>query len=198
MLCCYYPGLWIHKKKWPEAGCVFFKAPTIKFMTKMGHRKTGVGLALCGAAVALYSGYSGVEAIVVDIVAMAASSLPDSMEMKWWSRGQRYSLIPHRTATHWLLPWVSLATWLIWDIHHQQTVPIYANAILLGVAFGCIGHITMDCLTPMGVPIINPFSRSSLRLIKSGNPAVEGGVAAITAALGMFLLASAFLSPLFV
>ncbi len=157
-------------------------------MTKKGHRKTGVGLALCGASVALSFGYSKNSVLAIAVIAMVSSSLPDDLECKWWMRGQRHSLIPHRTVTHWLAPWGCIAAWMIWDTLHRHLVNPYANVVILGIAFGCIGHILMDWMTPMGVPILSPFYRSSLRLFQSGNSAVETSVAGLTAIAGLFCL----------
>lgn len=157
-------------------------------MTKRGHRKTGVGLALCGASIALAVGYSKTDVLAIALIAVVFSSFPDNLEIKWWMRGQRHSLIPHRTITHWLTPWVCLAAWMIWDANHQHVVNHYLNVFVFGVASGCVGHILMDLMTPMGVPVLSPFYRSSLRLIHSGNPTVESSVAGITAMAGLFCM----------
>jgi len=122
------------------------------------------------------------------MMAMASAALPDSMEIKWWRAGTRHSIIPHRTLTHWLAPWCMAAFWSAWVLRNH-TINLYVAALLTGVASGAIGHIMMDWLTPMGVPILSPTRRRSLHLVHSGNPAVETGIAAVTLVLGVLALA---------
>lgn len=159
-------------------------------MTRRGHYQTGVGLALSAGAATIWTGFSPIQTLITIAVAMVAAALPDILEMKWYQRGIRHSVIPHRTLTHWLAPWTASALWITWSVRNHGINPWIASA-LLGVVCGCIGHILMDWLTPMGVPVISPLRRHSLRLIHSGNLAVEGGIAVLLLAAGaLALLAS--------
>lgn len=159
-------------------------------MTKQGHRKTGVGIALV-AAVATEHLFGWAHAVIVGVCAMLSSSLPDNMEIKWWTGGERHSVIPHRTLTHWMPMWLALAAWIGWRVAHGQVlVQPEADAALLGICAGALGHVLMDWMTPMGVPVgLLPWRRRSLRLLRSGSGA-ENMMAVIVflAGVGLALL----------
>jgi len=150
-------------------------------MTRRGHYQTGIGLAMLAASAALRTGCSPAYAMLIMVVAMASAPLPDVLEIKRWRRGIRHCVIPHRTLTHWLAPWAALAWWLAW----KGTGHVWMDAILLGIASGAIGHILMDWLTPMGVPVLSPLNRHSLHLVHSGNPATESLAATLLFACGI-------------
>jgi len=152
-------------------------------MTRRGHYKTGIGLSLCAASIALWVGYSLVQATIIMVMAIVSAALPDTMEIKWWRRGVRHSVIPHRTLTHWLAPWLAACVWITWIGLNP-----YMGSLLFGVAAGATGHILMDWLTPMGVPVMSPFRRHSLRLIHSGHPVMETGVSVATFIVGIVML----------
>lgn len=81
------------------------------------------------------------------------STAPDWLEIPWWINGQRYSLIPHRTLTHWLLLWFAALSTLTL----LKTMPL--TILATGFLVGGIVHICLDAVTPMGVPLIIPRRR---------------------------------------
>lgn len=84
---------------------------------------------------------------------VVGSKAPDWLEIRTWIMGRRLSLIPHRTITH---------TWWLWVLIMLCSPLLLSGSPLalwltLGFALGCLLHIGMDALTPMGVPVLNPF-----------------------------------------
>lgn len=155
-------------------------------MTRRGHYKTGIGVSFCAASAVLWIGYPPVYATITMVLAMASAALPDDMEIKWWRRGERHSVIPHRTLTHWLAPWLVMLVWIAQET--QSNGVSIAFAALFGLVSGAIGHILMDWLTPMGVPVLSPFRRQSLHMIHSGNRTTESVVALLSFGVGSTLL----------
>lgn len=102
---------------------------------------------------------SGGDVIYAGLLAagsVAGSSAPDWLEIKCWLAGHRYSLIPHRTCTHWLLGWCML-TALAWM---PSVEPLMW--FVRGFTASCLVHVSMDFCTPMGVPVLLPTHRVSL------------------------------------
>lgn len=63
------------------------------------------------------------------------------------------SVIPHRTLTHWLSFWMLALVALI-------TQPMSPGVFLFqGFSLGCVLHILLDAMTPMGVPVFWPTYR---------------------------------------
>ncbi len=92
---------------------------------------------------------------------------PDWLEIAGYNRmtNHRWSLIPHRTLTHW--PWLLLLVLTVPAVLSGGHGALGAT----GLTVGCLLHIGLDYLTPMGVPLsINPFGvRSSLRWVRTGS-----------------------------
>ncbi|RZI60406.1 MAG: metal-dependent hydrolase [Pseudomonas sp.] len=85
------------------------------------------------------------------------SSSPDWMEISgwaWW--GTRYSLIPHRTITHWMMAWIAAT---IWTMGHALTDGTFIWCIAAGFTLSGLTHVLMDARTPMGVPVFHPYKR---------------------------------------
>jgi membrane-bound metal-dependent hydrolase YbcI (DUF457 family) len=159
-------------------------------MTKQGHFKTGVGVALSGAALMVWLGGTQTQAIVVALSAIASSSLPDNLEIKWWRRGERNSVIPHRTLTHWLSAWLMADAFMVYAMLQGRVIlhPT-ADLFMLGASIGATGHILMDLTTPMGVPVgVNPFRRRSLMLLRSGATLSESVAGVVTFVAGLSAL----------
>ncbi|WP_018871491.1 metal-dependent hydrolase [Thioalkalivibrio sp. ALgr3] len=128
-------------------------------MKSTSHKIGGIAL---GSAIllALPSG----TGVIAAAGAYLGSTAPDALEIpRWkeegfwpWSRRRvRQSAVPHRTVTHWLPAWVLLAL-----VGGFQGWPI-----LWGFALGGLLHVTLDWLTPMGIPVWRPDVRHSLRRV---------------------------------
>lgn len=126
-------------------------------MTGFGHRVT----ALFSAAIA-YS-LSKDYGIVAAVACAMSGSAPDWLEIPWrtWGGGQR-RFIPHRRITHWVLGWAVLAGYAWW---HSGDI---FWAVAFGFACGGLTHLAMDIPNPAGVPVIHPWSRTSLDWWRSG------------------------------
>jgi len=63
--------------------------------------------------------------------------------------------VPHRTITHtW---WVWVLAWIVgWHLLHQYHLVF---SLFSGFCAGALFHILADAMTPMGVPVLNPFGR---------------------------------------
>lgn len=103
---------------------------------------------------------STLEAIPYAVGTLIGSTLPDWLELPIRRQGVRMSLIPHRTITHWVAPWL-VAGWF--SVAHVMAHGGMWWWGVTGVVAGVMTHLFLDWLTPMGIPIILPFSRSSAR-----------------------------------
>ncbi len=116
---------------------------------------------------------------------------PDWMEIHLgWGQpnakgfSKMYSVIPHRTWTHWWPFWIlSLWLWIFLSTYQNPvlidglpvmyrgfSVFFWMSAFFLGFTVGGIVHLMVDIPNPMGIPIRCPMGkcRFSLRLWKSG------------------------------
>ena len=128
-------------------------------MTGNAHRLFGLAFGVTAGA-AIKPLYGGGAALAVAALALPGSTAPDWMEIRLGPT----TLIPHRTVTHWLLPWAggAVAAWL-W----LAETPLLAAA-LLGVVIGGLSHVAGDAGTPSGVPVWHPAKRHSLNLWDGG------------------------------
>lgn len=118
--------------------------------------------------------------ILFSLAVFLAASAPDTLEISYRSSSgyKGYSrVINHRTITHWWPLWVFLwyyslqISFFLADITHTNTsITHYLNSFILGYAVGGIVHLSVDALSPMGIPILTPFSKSrkSLTLYSTG------------------------------
>ncbi|WP_018949074.1 metal-dependent hydrolase [Thioalkalivibrio sp. ALMg11] len=152
---------------------------------KSSSHKLG-GIALGGAILAALPSGTGVVAAVA---AYLGSTAPDALEIpRWkeegfwpWSRRRvRHSAVPHRTATHWLAAWVLLALAGV----------IQGWPVLWGFALGGLLHVTLDWLTPMGIPVWRPDVRHSLRRVSGPGTELLWLVAVSAAMVGTGLTIS--------
>lgn len=113
-------------------------------MTGNAHRLFGLAFGVTAGA-AITPIYGGVPGLAVVALALPGSTAPDWMEIRFGPM----TLIPHRTVTHWLLPWAggAVAAWQCLD-----EAPLLAAA-LLGFVIGGLSHIAGDAGTPSGVPV---------------------------------------------
>ncbi len=126
-------------------------------MTKAGHHLTGfitAGL--------LYAAMPSIPVFAMAACVIGATA-PDWLEIPCHINGKRYSLIPHRTITHWVVLWVAL---LVYGATRSNEL---LGAIVLGFSAGGLTHLAFDIPNPTGVPVLNPVKNTSLNLWRSGN-----------------------------
>lgn len=124
-------------------------------MNSGAHRISGVLVALGGLAIAGPTPH----VLAWGVGCMAGARAPDWMEAPYWRGGKRFSLIPHRTVTHWVGAWAVAAVALGAMTYYQ---PSALHMALMGFVTGALAHCAMDATTPMGVPFLNPFSRKRI------------------------------------
>lgn len=131
-------------------------------MTKTGHHLTGIGAALAAYGLAESQGLPVAHAF---IFAFFGATAPDWLEIpKYWVN-KRLSVIPHRTLTHWLPLWL-----ILFAISFVNTsLPFELRSTFLGFSLGGLVHLLFDWPNPMGIPVIHPFKRHSLRRWPSGD-----------------------------
>jgi len=111
-----------------------------------------VGAAVAYTAQGLFTSW---QLALIVLGCLWGSSAPDWMEISgwtWW--GRRYSLIPHREITHWLLGWVLCTAYVVMRARESGDFYWYIG---MGFCIGALVHVLMDALTPMGVPLLLPF-----------------------------------------
>lgn len=119
-------------------------------MKTVTHRIAGIALA--AAIIAQTDDYFLAAGVVVGATA------PDWLEISKRVNGIRHSVIPHRTVTHWFLPWVTV---LLYSIMFEGA----HWSLVSGFAIGGLLHISMDAATPMGVPLLNPFANRKKKVL---------------------------------
>lgn len=96
------------------------------------------------------------------MVLIAASTIggivPDAIEKLGPIRISR-----HRTYTHWLLAWIVISV-----VHFAFWQPRLESYIATGLLAGIFTHLAFDVITPMGIPLLVPWKRHTLKLWKSG------------------------------
>lgn len=119
-----------------------------------GHKLTGLS---AGVIVwTLLAGHAPLAWLAIP-AGFVGGNFPDRIE---WLGHHRW--IKHRTLTHWLPLWLALEALGLW--HHHA---LWAAA-LIGFAAGGLTHLLFDLPNPLGVPILSPVHRASLRWWKSG------------------------------
>jgi membrane-bound metal-dependent hydrolase YbcI (DUF457 family) len=106
-------------------------------------------------------------ALLVAAGAIIAASLPDIAEgvLGYGPTGQRFSIIPHRTATHFPWPYLAVAalSFLIPTIAGLEIA-----ALVRGLALGALLHLFLDAMSPSGIPLVRVGERMSFGLFSSG------------------------------
>lgn len=145
-------------------------------MHNHGHTLVGLG---GGIALASFEPTVYGQGLAV-IGALAGASAPDWLEI--WRKREvngrvvRTPIIPHRTFTHWLLPWLFLVGYAF-----------HLDAVLLqGFAIAGVLHLASDFPNKMGIPLINPFGRKCLGWWPSGTFDVPLGVSAVLLGLSFW------------
>lgn len=150
-------------------------------MFKHGHTLVGMGVAI---------GLAATQSNIFDQLLIVAGSLmgasaPDWMEISQARRVDgrwvRTSVIPHRTITHWVPPWV-LVLMLAW-FDDAALAPF-----VVGFAASGLAHLLGDLPNPSGIRVLNPWKATSLRWWKSGeNDGLIGGAAIMLGSLAWWV-----------
>lgn len=136
-------------------------------MTSRGH--IGVGAAL-GAALGtpIISNGQVMLTCLVIAASLAGARAPDAMEIYKWRHGKRYSLIPHRTITHWPIAWLIGGSILI------AATPSGFRSVSIAFIISALIHLLLDYATPSGIPFWQPFEKGrSRRIYRTGDIAAE-------------------------
>ncbi|MGP9768274.1 metal-dependent hydrolase [Halomonas sp. AOP13-D3-9] len=128
-------------------------------MTGNAHRLFGLAFG-ASAGVIITPSYGVMPGLAVAAMALPGSTAPDWLEIRIGPA----TLIPHRTVTHWLLPWLGLAGVSAASL---PDAPLLA-ALLFGFSVGGLSHVIGDAGTPSGVPVWHPAKRHSMRLWDGG------------------------------
>lgn len=107
-------------------------------------------------------------ALLVAAGAIVAASLPDIAEgvLGYGPTGQRFSIIPHRTATHFPWPYLVVAVLSLWI---PAIAGVEVGAFVRGLALGALLHLFLDAMSPAGIPLLHVGERRSFGLFLSGN-----------------------------
>lgn len=97
--------------------------------------------------------------LAMSIGIILGATAPDWLEIPLWVGGARFSLIPHRTITHWVALWVIFLAVALFEVVRNHNT---ASCGLCGFAAGALLHCVMDATTPMGVPVLNPLERKRI------------------------------------
>lgn len=127
-------------------------------MTGKTHRQFGYAWA-AGLAILMqpWWGWLGVAALFIGV--RPGSTAPDWMECK--------GMIKHRTITHLPWLWVTLFALSVSRIEPNIAMTVLA-CMCVGFCLGAMSHWAGDLGTPMGVPLLLPHKRVSLRWWKTG------------------------------
>lgn len=139
-------------------------------MTGKGHTWVSLAFSIATYKIGLDL---GVTPLLVSAATIVGGTAPDWMEIRKKSGG---TVIKHRTITHWLPLWLMLFFFSYGLIVKDETlmqiydfnVNVHIQSFLLGFSIGGLLHLLVDLPNPMGIPILTPTRRFSLKLWKSG------------------------------
>lgn len=150
-------------------------------MTGKGHTLAGL---VCMIGMYKYSNELGgttLESIIATVFILLGATAPDWLEIR---KSNGATVIRHRTWTHWLPLWIILLAFGLSQgtINHLSNTPIlidiseyintdipnYVSYAIIGFSIGGLLHLATDLPNPMGIPILTPYHRFSLKLWKSG------------------------------
>lgn len=132
-------------------------------MSPTGHNLAGVIVAAAGGYV-ISGSHDPLSGALWAGGAMLGTRAPDWMEMFRWVGGRRFSLIPHRTLTHWPPLWVAFSI--------AAALTLQGDGLLVATAALTTAwlHLLLDFATPSGIPLLQPFGkRYTARLYRSGD-----------------------------
>lgn len=139
-------------------------------MTGKGHTWVSLAFSIATYKIGLQL---GITPLLVSVATIVGGTAPDWMEIRKKNGG---TVIKHRTVTHWLPLWLALffftyglitkneTLYQFYDFNFNQ----YLLSFLFGFSIGGLLHLLVDIPNPMGIPILTPTRRFSLKLWKSG------------------------------
>lgn len=143
-------------------------------MTGKGHTWVGI---VCSIAAYKFAKDHNAIPMIAAVSTILGATAPDWLEIRKSGGG---TVIKHRTITHYLPIWailflVSLG-YLTQNSFITENLPALPDnmfcswilSFVLGFSFGGLLHLLTDLPNPMGIPIIVPNVRFSLKLWKSG------------------------------
>ena len=94
------------------------------------------------------------------VAAAAGAILPDVIDMTISGKNKWLWRKLHRTISHWWALWVAvICASLMIDMGSD-----YVNSTVFCLAIGALTHLACDLLTPMGLPLFNPFKQKAVSL----------------------------------
>lgn len=124
-------------------------------------------------SVRIWDSHAPAAITLIGLGMVLGARAPDRLEVPRFDRRTkiRYSLIPHRTLTHWPPFWIVLTAFCVWfGVNGQDS--LLSSMACVGVGFCAAAwlHLAMDILTPTGIPLITPFGRrASFNLYKTAS-----------------------------
>lgn len=139
-------------------------------MTGKGHTWVSLAFSIATYKIALQL---GAVPLLVSVATVLGGTAPDWMEIR---KSNGATMIKHRTITHWLPLWLLLFFFCFGVITKNESlyslydfkINEYFLSFLLGFSIGGLLHLLVDIPNPMGIPILTPNRRFSLKLWKSG------------------------------
>lgn len=141
-------------------------------MHPRGHHLTGAatGAIIAGIARFAHPGFDAVHLGALVLAGWFGGVAPDRLE---FFLIRRHRWCPHRTITHWGIPWfalLGLAIYFVWVNAANPGAGGVLSWLLLGFFAGGIVHLLLDWPNPTGIPWWLPFRRQSLGWWRSGGP----------------------------
>lgn len=142
-------------------------------MTGKGHTWVSLAFSIATYKMGLQLGMTGAEPFLVSVGTILGGTAPDWMEIRKQNGG---TVIKHRTITHWLPIWLLVFFFFFGLItknemlfqYYDFKVNMHILAFFWGFGIGGLLHLLVDIPNPMGIPILTPNRRFSLKLWKSG------------------------------
>lgn len=161
------------------------------------HRRTALALgAVLSVVTAEKAGGSLNWSMVAGMMAGAliGARSPDILEVPMITLAGRISVIPHRTWTHWWLPWIAVSIWLSTLLKAEHWA-FWINAVVVGFIATSLMHLCMDLFSPTGIPIWVPAANYRIHLpgYRTGNASESVFALVITSmllSLAVFLWAN--------
>ncbi len=142
-------------------------------MGPVNHRRTALALGVVLSVVTAERAGGSFEWPMV--AGMMAGSLmgaraPDILEIPMLTHAGRISVIPHRTWTHWWVPWMALSI-LLSTLMQTAHFALWLNAVIVGFVAASLLHLCMDLFSPTGIPLVVPTAnyRAHLPGYQTGN-----------------------------
>ncbi|RIY31370.1 metal-dependent hydrolase [Psittacicella gerlachiana] len=130
-------------------------------MYRVGHSVTGANLGVCiTLACANWLHFPFLISILAGYLAYKGSNAPDYLEMRWYDRKHQElrTLIPHRTLTHWFVPWLALGAYATYQVSQGSVYWV----LVASYCAGALLHIILDL--PNKKPILGLLPHTGICL----------------------------------